>query len=933
MENTGGSVTTNNPKKCKNGVGRKRMTHRQGGAHENNPGQLGGIPIRYGGHILVFSFLCLVWFLFRVGTRPSRITYPCQRAALAQSGWFLGYIVYGAGILLKRISPKSIERSFPSSIAVPRLKVVSLCLFVTLMGTTVLTFLSQSRVDPVPKECSLSLPSLRAEVSSGASDLFAVAECPRPNPDGSDHYHEGLDALLNLMAQHGLMLYNTSQSVPHGGPDGLIQEDDIVLIKINYQWDERGGTNTDVLKGLMRRILEHPDGFTGEVVVVENIQVQPEGKQITDFEFALGSNAELQSQSPRAVIDDLKSEGYDGHVSGVFWANFKDNIISENNHTENGYVVLGGAVAYPKFTTENGHRIDLKHGLWNGTSYEDRVRFINIPVLKDHQLFGVTASSKNYMGVPTVDYRTIDHSILNESGYLGRMMVHIIYPDLNIIDAIYINAAVGGPHTSYEVATNVNILLAGTDPIGLDYFAGKYVLFPVSGRPSHNPDEEGIFREYLQSTADTLRGHGFQPVMGDSALNVYIANLLEKPNLAYHDFVVDDADGNSNGELNRGERANVIVTLENQYFGAAASGIEATLLSDDPEITMIDIASTYCAISIKGIGDNAADPFVIRANDDCSPHWSQISMIVETDGEYVDTLQFSIPVGDPVILLVDDDGGQEMESFYEAALHGSGHIYSFLNRRAKTLPTSPDEYETIIWFTGACRESTLTQEDQTFLTSFLGSGGSLFLSGQNIGFDLVQQGQGADFYTNFLHADYVSDASGETFLYGVEGDPISGEFTFFTIDVNQTSPSVIAPREGASPVLVYQISRDVAGIKYDGDYKVVYFALGFEGLRGVGALDEQQRIDLMENIIRWFDYVPTEGDVNQDGGIDILDVLATVNIILGLIEPTPNQSWAADCNVDGAVNIIDVVGIVNVVLGIGTCPSTSVVKISPESEI
>ena len=32
---------------------------------------------------------------------------------------------------------------------------------------------------------------------------------------------------------------------------------------------QRGGTNTDVLKGLIARILEHPDGFTGEVVVVE----------------------------------------------------------------------------------------------------------------------------------------------------------------------------------------------------------------------------------------------------------------------------------------------------------------------------------------------------------------------------------------------------------------------------------------------------------------------------------------------------------------------------------------------------------------------------------------------------------------------------------------------------------------------------------------
>ncbi|UCE18766.1 MAG: DUF362 domain-containing protein [Gemmatimonadota bacterium] len=910
-------------------AGVSKRTHDQGRNHGDGDGLSKKTCIRYGGHILLSSFLCLLWFLFRVGTKPSRITYPCQKAALAHSGWFLGYILYCAGILFKKITPNSFERSFPNNIAVPRIGVVSLCLFVTILGTAVLSFLGQSNVDPIPKEFSLSLPSLRATVPSGVSDIFAAAECPKPSIDGSDRYHEGLDALLNLMGQHGLMLYNTSQSVPHGGSDGLIRADDVVLIKINYQWDERGGTNTDVLKGLTRRILEHPDGFTGEVVVVENIQVQPEGKQITDFEYPLGSNAELHSQSPRAVIEALKAEGYEGHVSGVFWANFRYHFISEDNHVEDGYVVLDGALAYPKFTTENGHRIDLKRGLWNGSGYEDRVRFMNMPVLKDHGIFGVTASSKNYMGVPTVDYRTIDHSILNESGYLGRMMVHIRYPDLNIIDAIYVNAASGGPYTSYDMATNLNILLAGTDPVGLDYFAGKYVLSPVSGRPNHHPDAEGIFREYLQSTADTLRGHGFQPVMGDSALNVYVANLSERPNLAYLGFRMDDTDGNGNGELNRGETADLIVSLENEYFGAAASGIVATLFTEDQEITVVDNAATFDNISAKEVGDNAADPFVIRANDECSPHWAEVSMIVETDGGYVDTLQFSIPAGDPVILLVDDDGGEQIEDFYEDAFRRSGYIYSYLNRGAKALPISSDDYRTIVWFTGACSESTLTAEDQAFLASTLDSGGSLFLSGQNIGYDLVEQRYGPDFYSEYLHTEYIGDAVEESFLCGVQGDPISGAFTFFSIDVDQTSPSVLAPRDGASPVLVYQISRDTAGIKYEGDHRVVYFGLGFEGMGALSGSDEEMRKTLLQNIIRWFDYVPTQGDVTQDGGVDILDVLATVNIILGLMQPTPTQSWAADCTADGLVNIIDVVGIVNVVLGLGTCPPTGAVRLSP----
>jgi len=40
-----------------------------------------------------FGLACLVWFLFRVGARPSRIVYPCQRVAAAQTGWFLSVFV------------------------------------------------------------------------------------------------------------------------------------------------------------------------------------------------------------------------------------------------------------------------------------------------------------------------------------------------------------------------------------------------------------------------------------------------------------------------------------------------------------------------------------------------------------------------------------------------------------------------------------------------------------------------------------------------------------------------------------------------------------------------------------------------------------------------------------------------------------------------
>ena len=60
-----------------------------------------------------------------------------------------------------------------------------------------------------------------------------------------------------------------------------------------------------------------------------------------------------------------------------------------------------------------------------------------------------------------------------------------------------------------------------------------------------------------------------------------------------------------------------------------------------------------------------------------------------------------------------------------------------------------------------------------------------------------------------------------------------------------------------------------------------------------------------------------KGDINYDGIINILDVVQTVNFVLGLAIPDDAQFWAADYNSDGILNILDVVQIVNVVLGIG----------------
>ena len=54
------------------------------------------------------------------------------------------------------------------------------------------------------------------------------------------------------------------------------------------------------------------------------------------------------------------------------------------------------------------------------------------------------------------------------------------------------------------------------------------------------------------------------------------------------------------------------------------------------------------------------------------------------------------------------------------------------------------------------------------------------------------------------------------------------------------------------------------------------------------------------------------GDVNQDGIVNVLDIILTVNIVLGNSEFSSN----ADINQDNLINVLDIVSLVNIILSI-----------------
>ncbi|MCJ7479137.1 MAG: Ig-like domain-containing protein [Candidatus Nanohaloarchaeota archaeon QJJ-7] len=185
-----------------------------------------------------------------------------------------------------------------------------------------------------------------------------------------------------------------------------------------------------------------------------------------------------------------------------------------------------------------------------------------------------------------------------------------------------------------------------------------------------------------------------------------------------------------------------------------------------------------------------------------------------------------------------------------------------------------NDYDMVVWFTGddygGTSSKTLTERDRGEISSYLDSGGRMFLTGQHIGFDIGA----TEFYENYINAEFIKVDSLDDYslLPFSDKDPISSS-TLIDIDGgagNQDSPSIIRPIWGADKSFIYTTQKlckkwgedewdykdDCRGhswyeeednpagsIRTDtggpSGYKVAYASFGFEGIYGS---DKRERV-------------------------------------------------------------------------------------------
>ncbi len=465
----------------------------------------------------IAGFLAAVWILVRSITKPQRLTYPCQRAALPlAANWVLAiFALFAGSVFLRRFARLSAA-------------------LVIVIGAVWLTGTLTERSGSTETKIA-SLPTW--EVDDPVSVVFVMDSIPlttgslAPGDDSvPDEYltDPAIDTLLQLMAARGIYIHRTQAQ-----PDGIVAPDDIVVIKGNFQWTGRNTTDTDRIKGLIWQILRHPDGFTGEIIVCDN--TQDVGTGINDDD----NNSDDREQSLPDVVNTFYAKGYP--VYYLCWEYIWDIVAAEYSEGDydDGYVYEDETkISYPKFMSPSGSLyISMRYGLWDPESSEydsDRLCIIDFPVLKAHVMAGATIGVKNWIGMLTTaratqrygSWYTMHYTYFWGTYALVARVMEVTFPRLTLIDADWTSTYNANDSNWVE---ETNMLAASTDPAAVSWYAARFILTPIARNPgTTDPDNQNsTYHRTLTNWVDYFRNTAGLPCTKDSGeISVYDRSIL-----------------------------------------------------------------------------------------------------------------------------------------------------------------------------------------------------------------------------------------------------------------------------------------------------------------------------------------------------------------------------------------------------------------------
>ena len=367
-----------------------------------------------------------------------------------------------------------------------------------------------------------------------------------------------------------------------------------------------------------------------------------------------------------------------------------------------------------------------------------------------------------------------------------------------------------------------------------------------------------------------------------------------------------------------GETATIAVDLANSGSANFGNYPGAVISTDNPYVTILsgENDNTFYAI---GSNDTYEGEFLVEADlsapmatvIDFNISWgySPTSECETNDCVEQSNLIYSVIIGHPSILVWDPSdnhtSGDRLVNYFEnIGFNGYDYITS------TDLPEL-ENYMTAFIFLGIYPNNFTLQENQaTGFVNMLNDGKNVYLEGADTwAFDMSTSLQ------PMFGLEGVSDGTAD--LGSVSGSVDSfAEGYSFSYNGGNNYIDQLAP-SGGFALLENDVAGYITAVGYDsGTYRTIGASHELGGLQGD---DFDSYID---GILNFFDQggnIPDPecvmGDVNNDGSIDVTDIIRAVNIIVNSGFPaTDEEICAGDVNGDGSINVLDVLVIVNIIL-------------------
>jgi len=235
------------------------------------------------------------------------------------------------------------------------------------------------------------------------------------------------------------------------------------------------------------------------------------------------------------------------------------------------------------------------------------------------------------------------------------------------------------------------------------------------------------------------------------------------------------------------------------------------------------------------------------------------SVLIVNGFDRIDRLQNPPDEGQPGALRVRERQINSMDYVVQHAeaikAAGPYNFVSASDEAVEEFKINLSDFDVVVWITGEQRTVTDTKTESPAISSvarnsirqFLTTGGGLFISGSDIGFDFVDQQIADTYFTNVFKATYQFDDSnslnftGSGILEGFDGSITQSDQIY-----DADSPDVIIPNAGAETILTYERSNS-AGVSYTSENdRLIYLSFPFETIE-----DEEDREELMEKALQF----------------------------------------------------------------------------------